>query len=62
MSSIGAPELAAVTSNTARVVVRQIALLRPTTNGATKVVSRGRKVTFIDDGPAIAESTFRRPR
>jgi len=42
----GAPDLGAVTSNTARVVVRQIALLRPTSNGATKVVSRGRKVTF----------------
>lgn len=42
----GTPELPAVTSNTARVVVRQIAILRPTTNGATRVVSRGRKVTF----------------
>ena len=30
----------------ARVVVRQIALLRPTTNGATKVIHRGHKVTF----------------
>ena len=39
-------EAPAVISNTARVVVRQIALLRPTSNGATKVVSRGRKVTF----------------
>ncbi len=27
-------------------VVRQIALLRPTANGATKVIARGRKVTF----------------
>ncbi len=42
----GAPDLAAVTSDTARVVVRQIALLRPTANGGVKVVSRGRKVTF----------------
>jgi GH25 family lysozyme M1 (1,4-beta-N-acetylmuramidase) len=42
----GAPDLGPVTSNTARVVVRQIALLRPTTNGSTKVVSRGRAVTF----------------
>jgi hypothetical protein len=42
----GAVDLPPVTSNTARVVVRQIALLRPTANGATKVVSRGRKVTF----------------
>jgi GH25 family lysozyme M1 (1,4-beta-N-acetylmuramidase) len=44
--SIATPELPSVTSNTTRVVVRQIALLRPTTNGATKVVSRGRIVTF----------------
>jgi hypothetical protein len=44
--SEGTPELGAVTSNTARVVVRQIALLRPTTKGATRVVSRGRSVTF----------------
>jgi GH25 family lysozyme M1 (1,4-beta-N-acetylmuramidase) len=44
--SEGTPELGAVTSNTARVVVRQIALLRPTTKGATKVVSRGRSVAF----------------
>lgn len=42
----GTPELGPVTSNTARVVVRQIALLRPTSKGATKVVSRGRSVTF----------------
>ncbi len=42
----GAADMPAVTSPTARVVVRQIALLRPTTNGATKVVGRGRKVTF----------------
>ena len=42
----GAADLAPATSPTARVVVRQIALLRPTSNGATKVVSRGRRVTF----------------
>ena len=42
----GAPDLAAVTSGTVRVVVRQIALLRPTANGGIKVVSPGRKVTF----------------
>jgi hypothetical protein len=41
----GTPELGAVTSNTARFVVRH-ELLRPTANGETKVVSRGRKVTF----------------
>ena len=42
----GAPDLGPAISDPARVVVRQIALLRPTTNGATKVVSRGRAVTF----------------
>jgi GH25 family lysozyme M1 (1,4-beta-N-acetylmuramidase) len=42
----GAPDLPAVTSSTARVVVRQVALLRPTTNGTTRVISRGHKVTF----------------
>jgi GH25 family lysozyme M1 (1,4-beta-N-acetylmuramidase) len=42
----GAPDLAATTSNIGRVVVRQIALLRPTSRGRTSVVSRGRSVTF----------------
>jgi hypothetical protein len=42
----GAPDLAAATSTTARVAVRQIALLRPTTSAVTKIVSRGHKVTF----------------
>ncbi len=42
----GAPDLAAATSPTARVVVRQIALLRPTSSGATRAVGRGHKVTF----------------
>jgi GH25 family lysozyme M1 (1,4-beta-N-acetylmuramidase) len=52
----GAPDLAGVTSSTARVVVRQIARLRPTTNGLTRVVSRGRKVTFTTTvRPARAE-------
>ena len=45
-SSPARPTWPPVTSPTARVVVRQIALLRPTTNGATKVISRGHKVTF----------------
>ena len=67
--SVATPELPTVTSNTARVVVRQIALLRPTTNGVTKVVSRGRKVTFsttvrpsrIDLPPAkVTLSIYRR--
>jgi GH25 family lysozyme M1 (1,4-beta-N-acetylmuramidase) len=42
----GAPDLGATTSNIGRVVVRQIALLRPTSRGRTTVVSRGRSVTF----------------
>jgi GH25 family lysozyme M1 (1,4-beta-N-acetylmuramidase) len=42
----GAPDLPAVASSSARVVVRQIALLRPTANGAIKVITRGHKVTF----------------
>ena len=37
----GAPDLAATTSNTTRVVVRQIALLRPTNSGAIKSIARG---------------------
>ena len=42
----GAPDLAAADSAASRVVVRQVALLRPTSNGATRVVSRGRRVMF----------------
>lgn len=42
----GAPDLPPVTSNTARVVVREVALLRPIAGDTSKVVSRGRKVTF----------------
>lgn len=42
----GAPDLAAATSNTARVVVRQIALLRPTNSGAIKSIARGTALTF----------------
>jgi GH25 family lysozyme M1 (1,4-beta-N-acetylmuramidase) len=42
----GAPDLVAMASSSARVQVRQTVLLRPTSSGATKVVSRGRKVTF----------------
>lgn len=42
----GAPDLGPATSGTARVVVRQVAFLRPTAHGATRIVSRGRKVTF----------------
>lgn len=42
----GTPDLVAGVSNTARVVVRQIALLRPTHYGATTLIRRGTKVTF----------------
>jgi hypothetical protein len=42
----GAADLTATTSNVARVVVRQVALLRPTNRGRTTVISRGRNVTF----------------
>ncbi len=43
----GAPDLQAGVSNTVRVVVRQIAILRPTNSGATKIVSRNTTVTFV---------------
>jgi GH25 family lysozyme M1 (1,4-beta-N-acetylmuramidase) len=55
----GAPDLAPVTSNTARIVVRQTVLLRPTSHGATKIVSRGRRVTFtttVRPRPDLARS------
>ncbi len=42
----GAPDLAGATSNQVRTVVRQIALLRPTSNGAITSVARGTTVTF----------------
>jgi hypothetical protein len=42
----GTADLSAGTSPVTRVVVRQIALLRPTNNGAVKTVSRGTNVTF----------------
>lgn len=42
----GTSDLVAGVSNTARVVVRQIALLRPTHYGATTLIRRGTKVTF----------------
>jgi hypothetical protein len=42
----GATDLAATMSNQVRTVVRQIALLRPTSNGKVTSVARGRSVTF----------------
>ncbi len=41
----GAPDLSAANSNVTRVVVRQIALLRPLVSGV-KTIARGSKVTF----------------
>ena len=42
----GTPDLGAATTAPFRVVVRQIALLRPTNSGTTKTVSAGTAVTF----------------
>ena len=46
VSFAGAADLSAAFSNVARVVVRQIALLRPTSSGAVRTVSRNTSVTF----------------
>ncbi len=52
----GASDLAAGTSNVARSVVRQIALLRPTNLGRVKAISRNTSITFtITDRPARPE-------
>ena len=42
----GTPDLSAASSNTLRVVVRQIALLRPTLGGRTRTIARGTNITF----------------
>lgn len=42
----GTPDLSAGTSNQFRVVVRQIALLRPTNSGKVKTIAGGTEVTF----------------
>jgi hypothetical protein len=42
----GMPDLGAATTNPTRVVVRQVAVLRPTSKGAVRVVAAGTKVTF----------------
>lgn len=42
----GSADLAGATSTTARVVVRQTAFLRPTSDGAVTVIRRGTAVTF----------------
>ncbi len=46
VSYAGASDLSAAFSNVPRVVVRQIALLRPTSSGAVRTVSRNTSVTF----------------
>ncbi len=42
----GAPDLAASTSDLTRVVVRQIAVLRPTNNGGVNKIKKGTAITF----------------
>ena len=42
----GAPDLSAANSDTVRVVVRQIALLRPTLGGRTRTIVGGSNITF----------------
>jgi hypothetical protein len=42
----GAADLSAATSNTVRTVVRELAVLRPTNNGATKTINRNTSITF----------------
>jgi hypothetical protein len=42
----GTPDLVAANSNQVRTVVRELALLRPTNNGATKTINRNTSITF----------------
>jgi hypothetical protein len=42
----GTADLGAANSNQVRTVVRQLALLRPTNNGATKTINRNTSITF----------------
>jgi hypothetical protein len=42
----GAPDLAAVTSNQVRTVVRGLAVMRPTNGGSTRAVARNSSITF----------------
>jgi hypothetical protein len=42
----GTPDLAAANSNQVRTVVRQLAVLRPTSRGAIKTISRNSSITF----------------
>lgn len=58
----GAADLAATTSNVARVVVRQVVILKPTSRGKTTIVSPGRQVTFAlsvrPSRPELLRTTF----
>ncbi|HEX7950997.1 MAG TPA: glycoside hydrolase family 25 protein [Candidatus Limnocylindrales bacterium] len=60
----GAPDLAAATSPTARVVVRQTVLLRPTASGGTRTVRTGQRITFTmtvrprPSGPTRTKATL----
>ena len=59
----GATDLGPLTSATVRVVVRQISILRPTTFGAIKRISRGTAITFVDtvrpSRPELVPATVR---
>jgi len=56
----GAPDLSPATSAPVRVIVRQLALLRPTPSGAVKTIARGSSVTFTATvrpaGPQLAKA------
>ena len=58
----GAADLAATTSNVARVVVRQIVILKPTSSGKTTIVPAGLRVTFSlsvrPSRPELLRTTF----
>ena len=63
----GAPDLGPATTQPVRVVVRQLALLRPTNAGAVRSLPAGSKVTFMGTVrptgtgvPATVTFTFRR--
>jgi hypothetical protein len=59
----GTSDLIAGTSNAARAVVRQIAILRPTNSGATKSIARNKTITFTTtvrpSRPELPKATVR---
>lgn len=59
----GAPDLAGATSPTVRTVVRQIAILRPTTGGVVRSIARNTSITFTTTvrpaRPELAPATVR---